>query len=279
LMGNTRDARMALFSYRLAPVQVSYLGYPGTTGSNQIDYVIGDDVFIPSHLDEYFTETVIRKPGCYMCFDDTTEISDKEFSRQELGLPEDAFVLTGFHSSYKITPFVFDSWCRILKRVDRAVLWLGKVNAIAEDNLRKEIEKRGISSQRLIFAEREDLKSDHLARHRCGDIFVDTFNYNAHSTAIEALWTGLPVVTLIGKNSFGRVGASLLTAIGLPELIAKTEEEYEEIIVSLANNPDKLSQIKQRLRENSKTSSLFNTEQSTRELERIYCGLIEGLKS
>lgn len=274
LMGYTKNNRLAIFCNRIAPIQISYLGYPGTTGSKEMDYIIADKTVIPTDSKKFYSEKVLYVPDCYMCFDDTRKISYKYSNRKELGLPSDSFVLTAFHNPSKITSKEFDCWAEILLRVEKSVLWLSKSNKEVEENLRKELFNRGIGDEKIVFAEKIASHSEHLGRHTCGDIFVDTFKYNAHSTAIDSLWSGLPVLTLMGNYFSSRVGASLLKSLQLDELIANNEREYIEIAIDLSNNKNKLDNIKNKLDELRKTSPLFNSSLFTKKLESIYINLI-----
>ncbi|NDD59148.1 MAG: tetratricopeptide repeat protein, partial [Chlamydiae bacterium] len=199
LKGFTQDARTGIFAYRAAPIQVNYLGYPGTMGSDYIDYIIADRTLIPPQSKQFYSEKVVYLPDSYQVNDRKRLISDRQFTREELGLPESAFVFCCFNNNYKILPFTFDSWMRILKGVEGSVLWLLEDNSWVEKNLKKEAEKRDISADSLVFAKRLPLP-EHLTRHRQADLFLDTFPYNAHTTASDALWTGLPVLTLEGRS-------------------------------------------------------------------------------
>ncbi|WP_428619992.1 tetratricopeptide repeat protein [Reyranella sp.] len=268
LKGYTRDSRPTVFAGRCAPVQASYLGYPGTMGTRHIDYIIADGVVIPEESRRHYSEKVVCLPGCYQVNDSRKPISGRTPSRQELGLGE-GFVFCCFNNSYKIQPVTFDSWMRILARVDGSRLWLIEDNAAAVRNLRREAEARGIDGHRLVFAQRIPL-ADHLARHRAADLFLDTLPYNAHTTASDALWAGLPVLTLIGKAFAGRVAASLLQAIGVPELVADTARDYEQRAVDLATVPDALAAIKRKVEANRPSSALFDSTAFAKHLEAAY---------
>ena len=269
LKGFTTDSRTGIFALRAAPIQVSYLGYPGTMGANYMDYIIADPTVIPASDQRYFSEKIVYLPNSYQANDSKREISDRIFTRVEAGLPETGFIFCCFNNNYKITPGVFDCWMRILKQVEGSVLWLVEDNASAAANLRKEAATRGVNPERLVFAKRISLP-EHLARHRLADLFLDTLPYNAHTTASDALWAGLPVLTQIGETFAGRVAASLLTASGLPELIVPMPEAYEELAIELANNPAKLAAIKAKLANNRLTTPLFDTKLFTRHLETAY---------
>jgi predicted O-linked N-acetylglucosamine transferase (SPINDLY family) len=274
LGGYTADSRTGIFSYRAAPIQVSYIGYLGTMGADYIDYIIADKTLIPTESQSYYSEKVVYLPNSYQVNDRKRLISDRKFTRQELGLPEHGFIFCCFNNNFKILPATFEGWMRILKVVEGSVLWLFQDNSWAVENLKKEAEKQGISADRLVFAERMPLP-EHLARHRQADLFLDTFPYNAHTTASDALWTGLPVLTLIGRSFASRVAASLLNAVGLPELITNTQEEYESLAIELAMNPQKLTDIKLKLAKNRLTTPLFDTPLFTKNLEDAYIKMHE----
>jgi protein O-GlcNAc transferase len=269
LNGLTQGARPNIFAHRPAPIQVNYLGYPGTLGADYVDYVIGDKTIFGPSCERFYSEKLVRLPFSYQPNDRTRIISDTAFTRSECGLPEAGFVFCCFNNSYKILPRLFDCWMRILKRVESSVLWLLERNATATTNLRKAAAIRGISPDRLIFAKPIPL-SDHLARHRLANLFLDTLPYNAHTTASDALWAGLPLLTQIGETFAGRVAASLLSTVGLPELITHSEEAYENAAVDLATNPTRLAEIKQRQQANRLTSPLFDTQLFTQHLETAY---------
>lgn len=269
LKGYTEGTRSGIFSYRAAPVQISYLGYPGSMGAEFIDYIVADAIVIPESHTEFYTEKVIRLPHAYQVNDNTRIISEKVFQREALGLPRERFVFCCFNNNYKISPVEFDLWMRLLAKVDGSILWLLKDNEWAEANLRHEAKSRGIDPNRLVFAERMALP-EHLARHRCADLFLDTFNCNAHTTASDALWAGLPVITKLGDGFAARVAGSLLYAIGLPELVTETIDDYEQLALALATTPNRLAAVKCALAENRLTKPLFNTELYARHIEQAY---------
>jgi protein O-GlcNAc transferase len=274
LGGFTTNSRTNIFSMRAAPIQVSYLGYPGTMGTEYIDYLIADQTLIPESDQTFYAEKIAYLPDTYLVNDSTRPIADKTFSRAELGLPKDGFVFCCFNNNWKIMPDVFDCWIRLLERINGSVLWLLEDNATAVRNLRREAESRGIASDRLIFAKRMPLP-EHLARHRVADLFLDTLPYNAHTTASDALWSGLPVLTRIGETFAGRVAASLLNAIGLRELITTTPQAYEDLAIELATNPEKLSEIKRKLVSNRLTTPLFDTPLFIKHIEAAYTTMYE----
>jgi len=269
LKGFTDHSRTEIFAHRAAPIQVNYLGYPGTMGANYIDYIIADRILIRPEEAEFYGEKIAYLPHTYQVNDRTRRISDRRFTRDELGLPADAFVFCCFNNCFKITPDVFRIWMRLLTKVDGSVLWLLESNAWAVKSLRAEAVRHGIGSERLVFAGPMDLP-DHLARHASADLFLDTFYYNAHTTASDALWSGLPLITRLGDTFAGRVAASLLNAIGLPELVTYTSDEYEELALELAINRDKLSLFKQRLVAKRLKCPLFDTKLFTRHIEIAY---------
>jgi protein O-GlcNAc transferase len=269
LTGFTQDARTGVFACRAAPVQVNYLGYPGTMGADYMDYIIADRTLIPLESQSCYSEKVVYLPNSYQVNDRKRSISDRQFTRQDLGLPENGFIFCCFNNNFKILPATFEGWMRILNAVEGSVLWLLQDNSWAVENLKKEAEKHGISADRLVFAERMPL-SEHLARHRQVDLFLDTFPYNAHTTASDALWVGLPVLTLIGESFGSRVAASLLNAVALPELITSTQEEYEALAIELAMNPNKLEDIKLKLASNRMATPLFDTLFFTKNIETAY---------
>jgi predicted O-linked N-acetylglucosamine transferase (SPINDLY family) len=278
LKGFTQDLRVGIFAHRAAPIQVNYLGYPGTMGADFIDYIIADRTLIPPELQPCYSEKVVYLPNSYQANDRKRSISDRKFTRQELGLPENGFVFCCFNNNHKILPATFASWMRILKAVEGSALWLLQDNSWAAENLKKEAEKLGILTDRLVFAERLTLP-DHLARHCQADLFLDTFPYNAHTTTSDALWAELPVITLMGVSFASRVAASLLNAIGLPELITNSQEQYETLAIELARNSQKLEDIKLRLARNRLAAPLFDTPLFAKNIEAAYIQMSERYRS
>ena len=274
LKGFTQNCRTGIFAYRAAPIQLSYLGYPGTMSTNYIDYLIADQTLIPQEAQQAYSEKIAYLPNSYQANDRKRVVSDKQFTKAELGLPEQGFIFCSFNNNYKILPATFESWMRILKAVDGSVLWLYEDNAAAANHLRQEAEKRGVHPSRLVFAKRMPL-AEHLARHQLADLFIDAFPCNAHTTASDALWAGLPVLTLMGNAFASRVAASLLNAIELPELITSTPQAYEALAIEIAKNPAKLAALKQKLASNRLTTPLFDTPQFTKDLERAYVQIYE----
>ena len=275
LMGHTGGCRTGIFALRAAPIQVGYLGFPGTMGAEYMDYVVADPTIAPEAQQRHFSEKILYLPNSYLPNDSTRRISDTVFTREALGLPSTGFIFCCFNNSYKVGPDTFDSWMRILSRVEHSVLWLSGHTPTAVNNLRREASRRGVGAERLVFAARMPAAEDHLARLRVADLFLDTLPYNAHATAIDALWAGLPILTLIGQAFAGRVGASLLRSIGLPELIASTPEQYENLAVGLAADPPHLAEIKRKLAHNRSAAPLFDTGAMTRHLEAGYAEIME----
>jgi protein O-GlcNAc transferase len=239
------------------------------------DYIIADRTVIPEHHFPFYRERVVwlpdsYQPNAYQRNDDKGTTSRRPPTRAECGLPESGFVFCCFNNTYKITPAIFDVWMRLLRAIPNSVLWLSKPNPTAEANLRKEAEPRGVSPERVVFAPRLPEMADHLARQRHADLFLDTLPYNAHTTASDALWAGLPVLTCPGDTFAGRVAASLLKAIGLPELITTSLEDYEALALKLAREPSLLASIKAKLARNRSTYPLFNTARFTRHVEAAY---------
>jgi predicted O-linked N-acetylglucosamine transferase (SPINDLY family) len=279
LGGFTEHSRAQIFALRAAPIQVNYLGFPGTLGADYMDYLVGDQLVVPESHQHHFAEKIVYLPNSYLPGYSQRPISDAVFARADLGLPPSGFVFCCFNNSFKITPDTFDSWMRILNRVEKGVLWLSQGSPAVVSNLRKEAARRGIAPERLVFAARMPSVEDHLGRHRAADLFLDTLPYNAHATAIDALWAGLPVLTLTGNAFAGRVGASLLTAIGLPELIAATPADYEDLAVSLAADAPRLASIKEKLARNRAVAPLFDPRRFTRNLERAYTQMVMGYRT
>jgi len=278
LKGFTKGSRLGIFAHRCAPVQVNYLGYPGTMGASFIDYIIADDVLIPPVGRQYYGEKVVYLPCSYQPNDSNRIISDRVFTRSEMGLPETGFVFCCFNSNYKILPEMFDVWMRLLSKLGGSVLWLLEDNPLAVDNLRKEAIVRGVAPDRLVFANRISL-DEHLARHRLADLFLDTFPCNAHTTMSDALWAGLPALTLCGQSFASRVAASLVGALGLSDLVVETIEAYESKAIELSTNPELLSRIKSRLGRERSTSTLFNGRFLARHLEIAFKMMSERYRS
>ena len=269
LKGFTTDARPGIFAQRAAPIQVNYLGYPGTMASSYIDYMIADQTLISDQNRQFYSENMVYLPNSYQANASHNVISSKIMTRAAVGLPENSFVFCSFNNTFKITPACFDSWMRILQQVENSVLWLYVSNQTAINNLKKEALKRGVAEQRLVFATHLPVE-EHLARIGLADLFLDTQPYNAHTTASDALRMGLPLLTCIGEAFASRVAASLLTALGLPELIADNTSEYEAMAIDLARQPDKLKRLRQQLKANLNNANLFNTPLFSKHIESAY---------
>ena len=255
-----------------SPVQVNYLAYPGTLGSEAFDYIVADETVIGTDQTDHYVEHVMWLPDSFMPCDNQRVISETVKSRAEYGLPEEGFVFCSFNNPVKISPREFDIWMRLLGEIEGSCLWLTGKNKWVPENLRKQAERRGIDPDRLVFTERVPME-EHLARHAHADLFLDTFNYNAHTTANEALWSGLPLVTKIGDQFAARVAASLLRAVGLPELVTQSEAEYEALALALARDPERLSALRAKLQANRLSTALFDTQTYVRNFE---AGLAEA---
>ena len=279
LKGYTQQSRPGLFAARTAPIQASFLGYPGTLGLPEMDYLIADETLIPQPLRAYYDEKIVFMPHAYQCNDRRPEPTNLDTfqGRKRLGLPKDAFVFCCFNNSFKITPAVFRSWMRIVRTCDDSVLWLLQDNDASAANLRAEASRAGVEPTRLVFAPRTQV-DEHLARHRFADLFLDTTPYNAHTSASDALWMGLPIVTQIGRSFPSRVAASLLKAVGLPELITHTSESYESLAIELAKNKQRLGRIRMHLEGVRHSTPLFNPVTFARHLERAYVMMTENLR-
>lgn len=267
LMGYTRYSRSNIFQFKIAPLQINYLGYAGTTGTNYMDYIVADSILIPDSHKKFFSEKIIYMPHTYLPTDYKKRNININIKRKEFKLPETAFVLCCFNNSYKISSREFDIWMRILRKKRNCVLWLIKSNKWSEENLYKEAKKRNVDTSRIIFAEKLS-HNDHLNRHVLADLFIDTFNYNAHMTASDALWAGLPVITKQGKQFSSRVASSLLKACGLPELICENELEYEKLILEFIESPEKLKKVREKLKNNKIKEPLFDPKRYTRNFEK-----------
>ena len=274
LTGHTTDSRPGILAHRPAPLQVNFLGYPGTFGAEYIDYIVADRFVIPTDDEAFYAEKVVRLPDTYQVNDRKRRMAEQTPTRAEAGLPETGFVFCCFNNNYKITPEIFDIWMRLLYRMEGSVLWLLEDNAAASANLRREALRRGVSEDRLVFAPRR-AQDAHLARQRLADLFVDTLPYAAHTTASDALWAGLPVVTCMGTTFAGRVAGSLLHAVGLPELATRNLDDYEALALQLATTPSLLAAIRARLADNRATCPLFDTDRFRRHIESAYTAMWE----
>jgi len=269
LKGYTTGNRLAICALRPAPIQATYLGFPGTTGADFFDYIITDRIVTPEDHACYYTENFVYLPYCYQVNDHCQSISSKDWKKVHFGLPEAGFVFCSFNQGYKIDPVMFEVWMQILRQVPESILWLQPGNKTAERNLRREAEERGVGPERLVFGERLP-KDEHLARIGLADLALDTRICNGHTTTSDALWAGVPVITLQGSHFASRVSSSILTAVGLPELITHTLEEYESLAVGLSRNRDELHSIRQRLAKNRLTEPLFDTPRFAKNLEKAY---------
>ena len=275
LKGYTGSARPQIFAFRPAPIQVNYLGYPGTLGVDYIDYMIADEVIAPMSHQNYYSEKIVHLSDTYQPNDTQRQIAAIP-TRAECGLPDNAFVFCCFNSTYKILPPVFDIWMRLLHAVPNSVLWLFEANPLVKDNLHREAKARGIPAERIIFAPGKGLE-EHLARHACADLFLDTLPINAHTTTSDALWAGLPVLTCLGESFAGRVAASLVKAAGLPELVTENLQDYEALALRLATSPAELKILRERLQKNRLTVPLFDIQKFTVNLEKAYSAMWERL--
>jgi predicted O-linked N-acetylglucosamine transferase (SPINDLY family) len=274
MQGHQRGARPGILALRPAPIQACYLGFPGTTGADFIDYIVADPIVLPFDRQPYYTEKIVHLPECYQVNDRRRLIAPLATTREQAGLPSQGFVFCSFNGDWKITPAVFDIWMRLLQAVEGSVLWLLRDNATAEANLRGEAASRGIDPARLVFAERIKME-EHLARHRLADLFLDTFPCNAHTTASDALWAGLPLLTTLGETFSGRVAASLLMAVGLSDLVTRSLAEYEVLALRLAREPDRLRRYRDQLRERRPDQPLFDTDRFRRHIEAAYVHMWE----
>ena len=279
LAGHTHNSRTGIFAYRVAPIQVNWLGYPGTLGADYMDYVIADKTLIPEAHQPFYVEKVAYLPNTFMVDDRRRIASPRIFTRQECGLPQNTFVFCCFNNEYKFNPQVLDLWSRIMHRVDQSVLWIPENNEKFKGNITAEFEKRGLNRSRLVFAKRLELMTDHLARYKLADLFLDTYPYNAHSTAVDSLKAGTPVLTMTGQSFASRVATSLLKAIDLPELITNSQAEYENLAVKLATNPQMLTIINEKLTKNRHTTPLFDTPLFTKHIETVYAQMYERYRA
>lgn len=269
LKGYTKGTRLEICALRPAPVQATYLGFPGSTGAGFFDYILTDRIVTPQDQAPHYTEKFAFLPHCYQVNDHTQAISDKPFTRADFGLPDEGFVFCSFNQTYKIEAVMWEVWMRILRSVPGSVLWLYLSNGAAERNLKREAAARDVDPQRIVFATKLP-KPEHLARLKLADLFLDTRICNGHTTASDALWAGVPLITLQGRHFASRVASSLLAAVGLPELITASLDGYEALALRLARNPDELAAIREKLAENRLTKPLFDTPRFARNLEAAY---------
>lgn len=267
--GFTKNCRPNIFAYRSAELQINYLAYPATMGSKYMDYIIADKILIPENNKKFFTEKIIYLPKCYQVSDQKRLISKKKISKKDFNLPEDKFIFCCFNNVIKINPGIFEIWMKILKNNKNSILWLLSNNEVVINNLKSEAERRGVNKERLIFC-KKIANEDHLARYKLADLFLDTFPYNAHTTANEALYCDVPVLTLIGNSFASRVGASILTALNMEELIAHSKTEYLDIASNICQDSNKFKSIKEKLLNNKQNSTLFDTKLYVKNLELAY---------
>jgi len=275
LNGYTGARRTGILAHRPAPLQVNYLGYPGTLGLTFIDYIIADPVIIPPENRSFYSEKVAYLPHSYLPHDRSRKIAENPPTRQQERLPETGFVFACFNRVNKISPEIFDIWMRLMQQVEGSVMWLQDTYPAAKRNLRFEAERRGISADRLVFARTKKLLELHLARLSLADLFLDTLPYNAHATGMDALWAGLPVLTCLGKTFPWRVAAGLLRAAGLPEMVTTSLAEYEELALALARDPRRLAALRKKLVHNRDHAPLFDTVRFTRDLESVFTAIWE----
>ena len=273
LKGFTYDGRPSIFANRAAPIQISYLGYPGTMGADYIDYIIADRVVIPEEYKEFYKEKVLYLPNCYQPNITNRRVSEKDNSRKDMGLPESATVFCSFNNPYKITPNMFSIWLEILKSVDSSVLWILCASNTAKNNLIQFANSHGVDSSRIVFASHLPIE-EHLKRLPLADVFLDTYPYNAHTTASDSVRMGVPIVTLAGQSFASRVAASILSAVNMQELIVNTPEDYKHLAIRLGSDRGYLQSIKKELETNLLQSPLFDSVTFTRDLEKIYASLI-----
>ena len=269
LTGHTLNAKDDIFYHQVAPIQINYLGYPGTLGSKIYNYIIADKIVLPKEFENNYSEEILYLPNCYMPNQANREISKKNFQRKDFNLPKNDFVFGCFNNSYKITPDIFSCWMKILKKTENSVLWLLQEDNVGKKNIEKEAIKNDVNPKRIIFADRVS-SEDHLKRIGFIDLFLDTFPYNAHTTAGEAIRMGVPVLTKIGKSFASRVASSLLKNVGLEELITNNDDDYIKIAIKIATDKKKLWSLKNHLNKNDNTEKLFNSKKFTKDLEKIY---------
>jgi len=279
LTGHTKDGRFGICALRPAPIQAIYLGFAGTSGADFFDYIITDKIVTPEDQAAFYTEKFAYMPQSFQINDNTQAISEKNWEPLHFRLPQGRFIFCSFNHGYKIEPVMFDVWMRILQQVPKGILWLPKKSETGVRNLRREAEARGVDPERLFFAERLPTKGEYLARIRLADLALDTRVYNGHTTTSDALWAGVPVITLQGSHYASRVASSVLTAVGLPELITHTLEDYERLAVRLANHPEELCATREKLERNRLTEPLFDTPRFARNLEKVYKKMWENFLS
>lgn len=275
LNSHTSGGKMQLFANRIAPIQVNYLGYAGTSGANYFDYLVCDQTIIPIQDANFYTEKLAYLPNSFFPADSLVKDLGPIPSRSSQGLPDNSFVYSCFNNAYKLSPTILDVWARLLNKNSNSVLWLSSLNSIAKENLLAEFLKRGVETSRIIFASKVPERRDHLSRLRCADLFLDTPNYNAHATSADSLWAGVPVLTVLGNTFAGRVAASQLKALGMNELIVDSLDEYESLADGLTKSPNVLQELRERLVIAREQASLFNTSQYVEDLELLFKKMLD----
>ena len=265
--GYSQNSRTNIFSYRTAPIQISFLGYPGTLGLNYIDYIIADQIVIPEENNVFFSEKIIYLPDTYYPTFNERKIANLSLTRKDLGISKDSFVMCCFNNSYKISPVEFDIWMKVLKKIEDSYLILLADNSNTIENLLEEAKKRNVDSNQIKFFNYIKI-DEHLSRHQIGDLYLDTFNYNGHTSVVDSLWSGLPVITKVGNSFSARVGASLLNSLNMSQMITKNEIEYEKLILKIGLNVTLRNKLKFDLIKNIRNASLFNTSQYVKYLEK-----------
>lgn len=273
LTGYTLNARDEIFCNHVAPIQINFLGYPGTLGNKIYDYIIADETVIPYNLEKFYSEKILRLPNCYLPTQSNQKISTKKFKKNDLGLPENKFIFACFNNSYKITPEIFKCWMKILNKNNESILWLLKSNSLSEKNILAEANKLGIGKHRIFFADRISVE-EHIKRMEIIDLFLDTYPYNAHTTAREAVLMGIPILTLMGKSFASRVAGSVLKTIGLENLIVNNLDDYIKEAVRLSRDRNEIIKIRNHLKEKNNLKKLFDSSEYTKDLERKYLEII-----
>ena len=267
--GLTVNSRSSIFSLKVAPIQINFLGYAGTTGQEGIDYIISDNFVVPKIHYKYYSENIICLPNCYFPMDSNRKISNKKFTREDFNISKNSFVFCSFNNSYKITKEEFEIWMDLLREVEHSTLLLLASDKLIKSNLQNEADKKNIDSARLIFVEKTNLE-DHLSRHSIADLFLDSFNCNAHTSAVDALWAGLPILTKVGNSFASRVCGSILNFFEINELVTNSKDEYFHKAKNLANNPIEYRRIKDKINQAKKSGKYFNAKRYTLSLEKAY---------
>ena len=277
-MGYTNRNRAEIFNERIAPIQINYLGFPGTTCLPNMDFLIADKFVIPKKNMKFYSEKIIYMPNCFIN-SIKYQYSNSKKESIKFNLPPKSILLAAFHMSFKLSEEVVNSWINILKNTENTYLWLKISNKIAKNNLISHFQSNKVDIKRILFAEKVDLYSEHISRYSKADIFLDTFNYNGHSTLVECIWSELPFITLAGESFASRVGASILYSLGLSELIAKSKDEYVEKVIFYTKNIDKLAILKNQISKQKKEGDFFNQKLFVNQLEEKYKSCINNFKS